>query len=51
MFFLISALAIRAWAGLTPASIKGGGAVRAYRTNNDITSLFWYTHVKNLETF
>ena len=47
---VLQALAIPASAGLTPASMRGGGAVRAYRANDDITSLLWRMRLKNLET-
>lgn len=36
--------------GLTPASMRGGGAVRCYRENEDINRLLWRMRLKNLET-
>ena len=36
--------------GLTPASMRGGGAVRCYREIEDINRLLWRMRLKNLET-
>lgn len=36
--------------GLTPASLRGGGAVRAYRADEDIAKLLWRMRLKNVET-
>lgn len=47
---VLQALAIPVSVGLTPASMRGGGAVRAYRANEDITNLLWRMRLKNLET-
>ena len=47
---LLSALAVPTSFGLTPASMRGGGAVRAYRANLDVTSICWRMRLKNLET-
>lgn len=47
---VLQALAIPASTGLTPASMRGGGAVRAYRANEDITNLLSWMRLKNLET-
>ncbi len=47
---VLQALAVPASAGLTPASMRGGGAVRAYRANEDVTTLLWRMRLKNLDT-
>lgn len=36
--------------GLTPASLRGGGAVRAYRADEDIAKLLWRMRLKSVET-
>lgn len=47
---LLSALLVPTFFGLTPASMRGGGAVRAYRANLDVTSICWRMRLKNLDT-
>ena len=47
---ILLALRVPSSYGLTPASMRAGGAVRAYRANEDIPSLLWRTRLKNLET-
>lgn len=47
---LLSALLVPTSFGLTPASMRGGGAVRAYRANLDVTSICWRMRLKNLDT-
>ena len=43
-------LGVEASLGLTPASMRGGGAVRFYRSSGNITQLLWHMRIKNIET-
>jgi len=36
--------------GLTPASLRAGGAVRAYRANEEIARLMWRMRIRNIGT-
>lgn len=36
--------------GLTPASLRAGGAVRAYRANEEIARLMWRMRLRNIDT-
>ncbi len=47
---ILSFLNIPIRLGLTPASLRGGGAVRAYRADEDIAKLMWRMRLKNIET-
>ena len=46
---LLEHLLIPARVGLTPASMRAGGAVRSYRSDEDISKLLWKM-LKNMET-
>eukprot|EP00438_Fugacium_kawagutii_P029179 Skav210075 [mRNA] locus=scaffold7699:14183:18616:+ [translate_table: standard] len=48
--WLLAKLSIPETLGLTPASMRGGGAVRVYRENDDVSRLLWKMRLKNLET-
>ncbi len=47
---LLAALAVPTTFNLTPASMGGGGAVRAYRASVDVTTILWRMRLKNLDT-
>lgn len=47
---LLSQLYIPITLGLTPASMRAGGAVKMYRTDEDISKLMWKMRLKNVET-
>lgn len=47
---ILSMLGVEASLGLTPASMRGGGAVRFYRNSGNITQLLWHMRIKNIET-
>jgi hypothetical protein len=47
---LLETLHIPITVGLTPVSLRAGGAVKAYRSDDDITKLLWKMRLKNLET-
>ena len=44
---LLETLHIPITVGLTPASLRAGGAVKAYRSDDDITKLLWKMRLKN----
>lgn len=47
---LLSLLDISSKLGLTPASLRSGGAVRAYRADEELTKILWRMRIKNIET-
>eukprot|EP00438_Fugacium_kawagutii_P021002 Skav228367 [mRNA] locus=scaffold1981:191093:195553:+ [translate_table: standard] len=48
--YLIQHLQIPSSVGLTPASMRAGGAVRCYRCDEDIAKLMWKMRIKSQET-
>lgn len=48
--FLLNSLMIPETIGLTPASMRAGGAVRCYRADEDIARLMWKMRIKSQET-
>ncbi len=48
--FILSLLKIPTSIGLTPASLRAGGAIRAYRQNEDLGRLMWRMRLKQAET-
>ena len=48
--YILSLLKIPTSVGLTPASLRAGGAVRAYRQNEDLGRLMWRMRLKQAET-
>ena len=47
---LLSLLDIPEKIGLTPASLRSGGAVRAYRADEELTKILWRMRIKDIET-
>ena len=47
---LLSFLKIPQRLSLTPASLRAGGAVRAYRANEEIARLMWRMRLRNIDT-
>ena len=47
---LLESLHIPITVGLTPASMRAGGAVRSYRNDEDVMKLMWKMRLKNMET-
>lgn len=47
---ILSLLAIPKSVDLTPASVRAGGAVRAYRQNEDLVRLMWRMRLKQADT-
>lgn len=47
---LLDALCIPKRFGLTPASLRGGGAVKAYRADQEIGRIMWRMRLKNMDT-
>ena len=48
--YLLMLLNIPKEVNLTPASLRSGGAVRAYRADEEIARLLWRMRLKNIET-
>ena len=47
---ILSALSVPAKLGLTPASMRAGGAVQSYRSDEEIAKILWKMRLKHLET-
>ena len=47
---LLEVLLIPQRLGITPASIRGGGAVRSYRADEDISRLLWRMRLRSVDT-
>ena len=47
---ILTLLAIPKSVDLTPASVRAGGAVRAYRQNEDLVRLMWRMRLKQADT-
>ena len=47
---ILGALSIPLKIGLTPASMRAGGAVHSYRKDEEIAKLLWKMRLKNIET-
>ena len=48
---ILAALGVPKTIGLTPASMRAGGAITAYRTDEDIMKILWRMRLKSLQTF
>ena len=48
---ILAALGVPKTLGLTPASMRSGGAITAYRADEDIVKIFWSMRLKSLQTF
>lgn len=48
--FILKLLQVPVELKLTPGSLRGGGAIEAYRAGIDLTKLCWLMRLKNLTT-
>ena len=48
---ILAALGVPKTLGLTPASMRSGGAITAYRADEDIVKILWRMRLKSLQTF
>ena len=47
---ILSVLSVPAKLGLTPASMRAGGAVQSYRSDEEIAKILWKMRLKHLDT-
>ena len=47
---ILNFLKVPVSAGLTPASLRGGGAIAAYRNDEEIAKLLWKMRLRNIDT-
>lgn len=48
---ILAALGVPKTIGLTPASMRAGGAITAYRADEDIMKILWRMRLKSVQTF
>ena len=48
---VLLALGVPKHLGITPASMRAGGAITAYRADEDIVKILWCMRLKSLQTF